>query len=219
MASSKRALKNLQTPEFLSQSRELVVMEERTLQLLGAINECRQSLDSLTDCLEVTGLEQLTGPTFREWLCDIGLGHLSDTLSDINGSVLCMFNVDELMGKGVSFADAADLQLRGFIAHNHLGPAPRFDPPANTVLSWTTEQTAAWIASLDAGVAPLVTAGWNGAALCSLTPTRVIEASKGKLSASDAVKFLTLVKATRRELDGGKDEWVARWSGSLPIVV
>ena len=211
------ALKELQTPDYIAQSRGLTLLKEQHDELLGIIHVCTQTLDSLTDCLSVSGLEDVRGETFKEWLCDIGMGKLQTTLKDIDGATLTMFHVDNVMENEVSFNDAAALQLHGYIAHYKLSDDSAFAPPTDSVLSWNQVQTANWIKTLGGQYACLVSTGWHGAALCSLSPSRVVEAGKGALKASDAVKFIGMVRQMRKEVDGDKDEWVAKWSGTVPI--
>ena len=217
MATEKKALRELQTVEYILQSRELNKLMERHNELLGIINVCTEALDSLTDCLSVSGLEDLRGDAFNEWLCDIGMCKLQTALKSINGNTLTMLNVEHVMDYGVSFSDAAALQLRAYIAHNKLSDDSAFSPPHDSVISWDDKQTANWIESLDAAFHCLAAAGWHGAALCSLSPPRVVEASKGALKANDAVKFFGLVRQLRNETDGEKSTWVAKWTGSIPI--
>ena len=217
VASEKKALEELQTPEYIVQSRDLTKLVERHNALLGIINVCTQTLDSLTDCLKTSGLEDLRGDAFNEWLCDIGMCKLQTTLKDIYGATLNMFHVDNVMEFGVSFKDAAAVQLRAYIAHYKLSDDSAFAPPRDSVMSWDESQTANWIKSLEAPYSSLADAGWHGAALCSLSPTRVVEAGKGKLKAPDAVKFIGMVRQMRKETDIDKDEWVSKWSGTVPI--
>ena len=190
---------------------------ERHSELLGIIHVCTQTLDSLTDCLSVSGLEDLRGDAFKEWLFDIGLGKLQTALKDIDGATLTMLNVSDVMENGVSFNDAATLLLCGYIAHCKLGDDCAFTPPRDSVLSWDNKQTANWIKSLDAPFTSLASIGWNGAALCSLSPPNVVKASEGALKALDAVKFIGLVRKMRNETDGDKATWVAKWSGATSI--
>ena len=197
--------------------REYNTMVERHSTLLGIIHDCTQTLDSLTDCLSVSGLEDLRGEAFKEWLCDIGMSKLQIALKDVDGISLTMLNVSDIMGNGVTFNDAAALQLCGYMAHYKLSDDIAFAPPTDSVLSWDKAQTANWIKSLGAPYACLASAGWHGAALCSLSPTRVMEASKGALKAPDAVKFIGLVRKVRNETDGDKATWVTKWSGTTPI--
>ena len=213
VASEKKELEELQNVEL----REHSQLKERHNALLGIIHSCDQTLDSLTDCLKTSGLEDLRGDVFREWLYDIGMGKLQTTLKDTDGRTLAMLSVSDVMENGVSFNDAANLQLRGYIAQNKLSDDSAFAPPSDSVLSWTVEQTANWIKSLGASYSSLASAGWHGAALCSLSPPRVIEASKGALKATDAVKFIGIVRQMRTEIDGEKDAWVSKWSGTIPI--
>ena len=217
VASEKKALKELQTPEYILASHDYIKMMERRESLLGIINVCTQTLDSLTDCLSVSGLEDLRGASFKEWLCDIGMSKLQTTLKDIDGGTLTLLHVSDVIDFNVSFIDAAALQLRGYAAHYKLSDERDFAPPTDSVLSWTEEQTANWIKSLGDSFTSLADAGWHGAALCSLSPPRVIEASKGALKVPDAVKFVALVKAKRIETDSDKATWVAKWTGSIPI--
>ena len=216
MASEKSELEELQTDEHIAQSHELKKVMERHNELLGIIHGYTQTLDSLTDCLSVSGLEDLRGDAFNEWLCDIGMSKLQTAFKSINGNTLMMLNVEHVMENGVSFPDAAALQLRGYIAHNKLCDDSAFSSPRDSVLSWDKAQTANWIKSLDAAFTCLVAAGWHGAALCSLSPPRVIEASNGKVKANDAVKFINLVKAKRIEEDGDKDEWLPNGQDRSP---
>ena len=207
----------MQTAEYITQSRDLTKLRERHDELLGIIHVCTQTLDSLTDCLDVSGLEDVRGDAFKEWLCDIGMGKLQTKLNDIDGVSLTMLHVDNVMENDVTFNDAATLQLRGYIAHNKLSDNIKFAPPRDSVLSWGEWQTANWIKSLDDRYACLADADWHGAALCSLSPPRVVEASKGALKSTDAVKFIALVRQMRNETDGDKATWVSKWSGSIPI--
>ena len=209
----KKELAELQTDEL----RHFSNVTERHNALLGIINVCTQTLDSLTDCLKTYGLEDLRGDAFKEWLCDIGMSKLQTSLKDFDGSTLTMLNVGDVMDNDVTFNDAAALHLHGYIAHHKLSDDSAFAPPSETVLSWDEVQTANWIASLDDQYDCLVDAGWHGAALCSLSPPRVVEAGKGALKATEAAKFIGLVRAKRREIDGEKDEWVSKWSGANVI--
>ena len=219
MASEKEALGKLQTPEYIAQSREFSKMMERHSTLLGIIHSCTQTLDSLTDCLAVSGLEDLRGAAFKEWLCDIGMSKLQTTLKDIDGVALTMLNVGDVTEYDVTFNDAASLLLRGYIAHYKLSDDSAFAPPRDSVLSWNETKTANWIYCLGTPFVfeSLASAGWNGAALCSLSPPRVIETGKGALKVSDAVKFITIVKTMRSEMDGDKDTWVSKWTGMSAI--
>ena len=198
-------------------SRDLTKLMERHNELLGIIHVCTQTLDSLTDCLYVSGLEDLRGAAFKEWLCDIGMSKLQTAFKDINGATLTMLNVDSVMEYDVTFNDAAALQLCGYVAHYKLSDDSAFAPPRDSVLSWDQVQTANWIKSLDPPYSSLASADWHGAALCSLSPSRVVEASKGALKAAEAVKFIGMVRAKRNETDGDKDEWVTKWTGLIPI--
>ena len=217
MASEKRALNELQTGDYIARSREFSELNECYNAIMGVIHGCTQTLDSLTDCLSVSGLEDLRGAAFKEWLCDIGMSKLQTALKYVDGSTLSMLNVGDVMEYGVSFNDAAALQLRGYMAHYKLSDDSAFAPPSDSVLSWTVAQTANWIASLGDQYGCLASAGWHGAALCSLSPPRVIEASKGALKAPAAVKFINLVKAERGHVDGDKDAWVSKWVGTATI--
>ena len=214
VASEKKELGKLQTAE----SRDYIEHTERRDMLLGIIHVCTQTLDSLTDCLSVSGLADVRGDAFKEWLCDIGMSKLQTLLKDIDGSMLTMLNVSDVIeNNDVTFNDAAALQLRGYIAHCQLGDKKDCSPPRGSVLSWSTKQTANWIKTLGAPFTSLSSAGWHGAALCSLSPPRVIEAGKGALKVPDAVKFIGLVRAKRSKVDGERATWVAKWSGSTPI--
>ena len=211
------ALDELQTYQYKAKLRDLSELKERQAALLGIIHVCTQTLDSLTDCLSVSGLEDLRGDAFNEWLCDIGMSKLQTALKGIDGISLTMLHAEHVMGYDLSFNDAAALQLHGYIAHFKLSADSAFTPPRDTVLSWDQEQTANWLSSLGAPYACLATAGWHGAALCSLSPLRVVEASRGALKVPDTVKLINLVKAMRSETDGGKEPWVSKWTGSVPI--
>lgn len=50
----------------------------------------------------------------------------------IDGQTLMMRNVDEIVDFGVTYPDAADLQLR--IVHYKLSDDRAFDPPSDSVL-------------------------------------------------------------------------------------
>ena len=209
----------MQTVEYLAQSRDLSKLMERHNGLLGIIHVCSQTLDSLTDCLSVSGLEDVRGDAFKEWLCDIGMSKLQTALKGIDGISLTMLNVGDVfdIDDDVTFNDAAALQLRGYIAHFRLSDDSAFSPPGGSVLSWDDKQTANWIKSLDDPYGCLSDAGWHGAALCSLSPPRVIEASRGALKVPDAVKFIGLVRKVRGDLDGDKATWVTKWTGTAAI--
>ena len=217
MASERTALEELQTLEYIAQSREFSELKERHNELLGIIHVCTQTLDSLTDCLSVSGLEDLRGDAFNEWLCDIGASKLQTALKDIDGATLTMLNAEHVMDYDVTFNDAAALQLRGYMAHYKLSDDSAFAPPTDSVLSWDDVQTANWIGSLGDSYSSLASVGWNGAALCSLSPPYVVKASKGALKAPDAVKFIGLVRKMRNEVDGDKATWVAKWNGASTI--
>ena len=107
--------------------------------------------------------------------------------------------------------------FRGYIAHYKLNDGD-FAPPRDTVLAWDEVQTANWIDSLDAPFARLAASGWHGAALCSLSMPRVIEASH-KFKKADAIKFIGLVRNMRNETDMGKATWVTKWTGTTTIEV
>ena len=217
MASEKKALAQLQTPEYITQSRGFTLLKERHNALLGILHVCTQTLASLTDCLSVSGLEDLRGDAFKEWLCDIGLSKLQTSLKDIDGRTLTMLHVSDVIDYDVTFNDAATLLLRAYIAHCKLSDDSAFTPPRDSVLSWDGVQTANWIGSLGDSYSSLASIGWNGAALCSLSPPYVVKASEGALKALDAVKFIGLVRKMRSEVDGDKATWVAKWNGTASI--
>ena len=214
VAAENANLKQLQSPSYIEHTGTLSKLMERHEALLGIIHACTQKIDSLTDCLSVTGLADLKGLTFSEWFHDIGMGNLLFNLEGLDGQSLAMFNVEQAMLSGASYNDAAALMLRGYIAQYKLGDGPAFEPPSGSVLSWTVEETRAWINSLGYNYTSLANADWHGAALCSLLPLRVVEASNKKLAAPAASNFIRLIHAKRAEVDGAKDAWVARWNGS-----
>jgi len=197
--------------------REYHMMSERHNALLAIIHGCTQVFDSLAHCLSVSGLEDLRGDTFNEWLFDIGMRKLQTALKDINGRTLLMLNASDVMGIGVSFSDAADLLLRGYMAHYKLSDSKKCYPPPDSVLSWNEQQTSKWVRTLGDAYSCLVNAYWKGAALCSLSPPRVIEASGGSLKADEAVSFISLVRQMRSKVDGEKATWISKWNGSIPI--
>ena len=217
MASEKKALEELQTAEYIAQTREFRKLIERRDALLGIIDTFNETLETLTGNLSACGLEDLRGVTFQDWLCNIGMCKLQIALKDIVGISLTMLNVDNVMGNGVSFTDAAALQLCGYIAHCKLSDDSAFTPPRDSVLSWDATQTANWIESLGDPYACLASAGWHGAALCSLSPPRIVQASKGALKVADAVKFIGIVRQMRNKVDGDKDAWVSKWTGTSTI--
>ena len=128
-----------------------------------------------------------------------------------------MLHVSDVIDYDVTFNDAATLLLRGYIAHCKLTDDSAFTPPRSSVLSWDNKQTANWIKSLGDSYSSLASIGWNGAALCSLSPPNVVKASEGALTALDAVKFIGLVRKMRNEVDGDKATWVAKWNGTTSI--
>ena len=213
MAREKRALLQLQTAE----SREYDGLVERRKLLNGIISDCTNTLDSLTENVMLTGLEDLRADAFKEWLCDIGLCKLQTALRDIDGRTLTMLNVSDVMQYDVSFNDASALLLHGYMTHYRLNDDDEFAPPDDSVLSWDIKQTANWISSLGIPFTCLSSIGWHGAAICSLSMPRVIEASKGRLTAADAIKFIGLVRNIRSETDGDKATWVVKWSGANTI--
>ena len=190
---------------------------ERRDALLSMIRGCTRTLDSLTESLSASGLSNVRGDAFSKWLSDIGMSKLQTALSGIDGVSLTMLSVGDVMEYDVTFIDAAALLLSAYMAHYKLSDSTDFAPPRDSVLSWDHTQTANWIRTLGAPFSSLASAGWHGAALCSLSPPRITEAGKGELMVSDAVKFIGLVKAVRGARDGRKDAWVSRWSGSVPI--
>ena len=230
VASEKNVLEEMQTFEYIAMSRDYNVLIERRDLLRGIIHVCTQTLDSLTDCLSVSGLADLRGNALKEWLCDIGMSKLQTALARIDGNMLTMLTVSDVMEYDVTFNDASALLLRGYITYYKLNDGD-FAPPRDTVLSWDEKQTANWIDSLGAPFARLAAIGWHGAALCSLSMPRVIEASKKlkeadlfpslakstKLKAADAIKFIGLVRTMRSETDGDKATWVSKWSGTATI--
>lgn len=207
----------LQTPEYLARSRDIVQLVERHAVLQSIVYQCTAVLDGLTDCLATSGLSDLKGSMFHEWLCDVGLGRLQSTLKDIDGSTLTMLELNDIIDIGASLNDATSLQLHGFIAHSKFSVDPKCAPPAGSVLDWSEARVSEWIFMLGPPFASLSLAGWHGPTLCSLTPPRVIEASGGEIKAPDAVKFINLIKAMRSSADSGKGDWVAKWSGTIPI--
>ena len=76
VASEKGALAKLRADKNVTQSHELGDLMNRYNALLDVIQDCTKTVDSLTDSLATSGLEDLRGETFKEWLCDIGLGKL-----------------------------------------------------------------------------------------------------------------------------------------------
>ena len=205
------------TPEYIEQSSEFSELNERHDALLGIIDSCTKTLDSLTDSLSDSGLADVRGGAFEEWLCDIGMSKLQTALKDIDGGSLTMLTVSDMIDLGVSFPDAAALQLLGYIAHYKLNDDSAFGPPSGSVLSWDVKQTANWIKTLGNPYLCLASADLHGAALCSLTPTRVVEISKGALKVNNAVKFIGLVRKMRSETDSDKATWVTKWSGASTI--
>ena len=214
VASEKKALEKVQTAE----SRDYIYLKKRHNALLGVIHGYKQTLDSLTDCLSVSGLADLRGDAFNEWLCDIGMSKLQTALNDSDGNMLTMLTVSDVMDYDVIFNDAAALLLRSYITHNKLNDGD-FAPPRDSILSWDEVQTANWIDSLGDSYSSLSSVGWHGAALCSLSLPRVIEAGKGALKPADAIKFIGLVCQLRNETDGDKATWVAKWSGLIPTTL
>ena len=135
VTSEKKALLDLQTAEYIAQSRDFTKLMERHNELLGIIHVCTQTIDSLTDCLKTSGLEDLRSAAFKEWLCDIGMSKLQTALKDIDGNTLTMLHVSDVMEHDVTFADAAALQLRGYIAHYKLSNDSAFAPPRGRMSS------------------------------------------------------------------------------------
>ena len=210
----KAELVALQTASFLASKSELSVLTDRRDVLLSRLIECDRTLARLSESVSQHGMDGLRGDLFAEWLCDIGLRKLQADLRDIDGESLAMLDIASTLDMGLSFNDAAHLQLRGFVAHCGLGEAPTYEPPLGSMLAWTEEQTASWLASLGEPFSSLSSAGWHGAALCSLTPSRVAEASKGTIRTAGAVQFINLVREKRREVDGTRSAWVAERSGA-----
>jgi len=200
------------------QSREMASLMKRRDALAAIVKDCTNMFEELSDTLSGSGLDNLRGAFFQEWLCDIGLRHLQTQLKDIDGIILTMLNVEHIMELGVSFNDAAALHLRGFIAHCELNEDYTCSPPDGAVVSWNVQRTEEWIKSLAPRFKCLAAAGWHGAALCSLSPFRVVEASKGKLKLADAVKFLSAVNSERgSSFFQNPDSWQAKWTGTATI--
>ena len=213
MASEKKALKDIQTPQL----RHYIEMKESHEDLLGIINDCTKTLDSLTDSIAASGLEDVRGDAFKQWLCDMGMSELQFALRDIDGRTLTMLNVSDVMEYDVTFNDASSLLLHGYMTHYKLSDDGAFAPPRGSVLSWDRMQTANWIKTLGDSYACLSSAGWLGAALCSLSPPRVVEEGRGLMRTVDAIKFIGLVRQVRSETDGDKAKWVVKWSGASTI--
>ena len=210
-------LEKLQTADYYDRSRKFKEHFEGNVATQDNIKGYTQKLDSLTASLSVSGLEDVRGDAFKEWLCYIGMCKLQTSLKDIDGNTLIMLNAEHLIEYNVTFADAAALLLRAYITHHKLSDGNAFAPPSDSILSWDDKQTAKWIESLGAPYGCLSDVGWHGAALCSLSPPRVVEASEGRLTMHDAVKFIGLVRAKRSEVDGEKATWVSKWSGASTV--
>ena len=217
VARERAELSQLQSDQYRKMSVDIARWEVRKGELQAVVEQCKMIIDSLTDCLTVSGLSDLRADSFSEWLCDIGLERLKAPLREFDGTVLTMLTAENIVEHGVTLNDASRLLLHGFMAHFGYSSLPFFEPPANTVLSWDEQHVAMWISSLDKQFHSLVFAQWNGAALCSLSPVRVQEASFGSLTAVAAAKFIMMIKNHRMEHDGDKDPWIVRWTGKVPI--
>ena len=220
VAHERQALATLRSTEYLAKSRDLIEFSEKKQELSLTLASCSNTMDSLTDCLVTSGLSDLRGENFKEWLCDIGLGHLTNVLQGVNGEVLTMLHMDDIIGMGVSFKDASKLLLCSFIAHSKMDYGPSFNPPDGFLLSWTVEDTVNWIKRLGAPYEQLESAGWDGAALCSLSPTRIVNASNKQLSLLQATKFMTMINNKRQaddEIETIDDEWATKWSGVAQV--
>ena len=220
MAQERQALATLRSTEYLAKSRDLIEFSEKKQELSLTLASCSNTMDSLMDCLVTSGLSDLRGENFKEWLCDIGLVHLTNVLQGVNGEVLTMLHIDDIVGMGVSFRDASKLLLSSFIAHSKMDCGPSFNPPNGFLLSWTVEDTANWIKRLGAPYEQLASAGWDGAALCSLSPTRIVNASNKQLSLVQATKFMAMISSKRQaddEIETIDDEWATKWSGVAQV--
>ena len=217
MASRQKALSQIKIPPPNELADARAQRKERKSELEGIIYQSRSTIDSLTDCLEVSGLEDLKSNAFHEWLCDIGMCRLQQPLEMSSGEELLELDIDEIVGRGISFNDATALLLRGYIAHRKLSQHPSHAPPTDAVIGWTTKQTTNWIRTLGASYAPLAAAGWHGAALCSLVPKVIIKASGDTMDNSAANRFISLIFEKRREFDGNKEKWILQWRGIGPI--
>ena len=208
-------LTELRTPTFLNRRREHSSLIERRSSLQAVVHKCTQTLDSLADCLAVSGLSDLRASTFSEWLYDVGLSSLSTAVRALDGGVLLHYDLADLMAQcGLTHEQASALLLRGYIAHHGLaGDDLKCAPPAGSVLAWTKEETREWLGTQGDTYKGLADAGWNGAMLCAATPARVVGDSMRKVSPGDAVKLIGKVKEERERVDGEKEKWVRKWGG------
>lgn len=191
-------------------------LSEKAAELEKAVAKHRDFLSGLESALASSGLSTLRGPMLWQFMHDVGLRRVQTRLRALNGHDLRLLNVQELEFRGIAFVDAAELQLRGFLAENGLAEGPHFAPVPSTssVLAWTAEQVAAWLTEQGAPFEALATAGWTGPALMSLSTARVNAVSRGAVQAKDIRKR---IKETVISKDSGAAEWVSRWTGLLPI--
>lgn len=155
-------------------------------------------------------LHYLHGDGFAQWLHDVGLGYAGGALEDMDGSLLCTMSLDRVEDRGLSFADACALLLRGYLTHTQSSSGPNFSPPSG-LLSWDRAATRTWLEGRGGEYSSLAALGWTGACLCSLNHVRV----RGKLS-MDA--FHRLRAMVRDQLAAeGAPAWTQRWSALVPI--
>ena len=162
------------------------------------------------------GLQELWGDLFSRWLNNIGLGHLPPAVHELSGPHLRDMNRLEIENMGVSFADATQLLLHGFITEYRLGAPPRFLPPPNTMLRWGVHETATWLMQLGDPFNALAGLGWTGPCLASLTPAIIIAMSGGAVSVTDAMRLVGIVQTHLLSEDA--PEWTRRWNSNDTIL-
>ena len=223
VVADKAELAALQTADYLAQKDQLIAQSKRLEQLLPLLDRYQKTLRKLQTSLSTSGLAELRGDVFHQWLFDFGLGKLQTALrdhdgNDCEGSVLLHNNVTSMMMQDkLSFNDAAHLLLYGFIAHRSANPYETVFALQRSVLFWNVGPIADWIESLEHPYECLKDAGWTGAALCSLSPMMVVNASKGEMKTQQANKFIRMVGDMRRREDGEMEPWVIHWTGSSII--
>ena len=162
---------------------------------------CSRLLDEMEEHLAGAEMAELSGDMVRQWLHDIGLGHMAAVYGHVSGAHLARLRLWDVERRAFSFADACSLVL-------HVEAAERgARMNADQLLWWDAAAASTWLRAQGDEFEGVAGAAWNGACLCSLTTQRVI-VSCGVTEAT-AERLLELVSAHRARED---DEWARSWT-------
>ena len=167
---------------------------------------CESLLEKMAAHLAGCNVAELSSDMVRQWLHDVGLGHMAAVYGHVSGAHLARLCVWDVERRAFSFADACSLVL-------HVAAAKRgTQVNADQLLWWDVAAASAWLRAQGDEFEAVSTAGWNGACLCSLTAQRVI-LSCG-VSEATAERLLELVSAHRAHEE---DEWARSWTALVDM--